>query len=66
MQGGDLHDLQYCWDCNILVVFPTLGLNFAKIIDYIEKCFKQKVVQKEISCKKTQWKQIFIYPRSGG
>ncbi len=52
MQGGKLHDLQYCSDCNILVVFPTLGLNIAKIIDYIEKCFKQNVVQKQISCKK--------------
>ncbi len=37
MQGGDLCDLQYYWDCNISVVFPTLELNVAKIIDYIEK-----------------------------
>ncbi len=43
MQGGDLHDLQYCWNCNILVVFPTLGLNAVKIIDYIQKCFEQKL-----------------------
>ncbi len=43
MQGGDLHDLQYCWDYNISVVFPTLGLNAAKIIDYIEKWFNQKL-----------------------
>ncbi len=35
MQGGDLYDLQYCWDSNISVVFPTLGLHVAKIIDYI-------------------------------
>ncbi len=34
---------QYCWDCNISIVFPTLGLNAAKIIDYIEKCFKRKL-----------------------
>ncbi len=26
-----------------LNVFATLGLNVAKIIDYIEKCFKQKL-----------------------
>ncbi len=43
MQGGDLRDLQSYWDCNISVVFPTLRLNTAKIIDYIEKCFKQKL-----------------------
>ncbi len=43
MQGGNLRHLRYCWDCNISVVFPTLGLNAAKIIDYIEKCFKWKL-----------------------
>ncbi len=43
MQDGDLCDLQYCWDCNISVVFPILGLNAAKIIDYIEKYFKRKL-----------------------
>ncbi len=40
MPGGDLHDLQYCRDGNVSVVFPTLGLNVAKIIDYIGKGFK--------------------------
>ncbi len=43
MQGGDLYDLQYCWDCNISVVFPTLGQTVAKMIDYIEKYFKRKL-----------------------
>ncbi len=41
--SGDLHDLQFCWDCNISMVFPTLVLNAAKIIDYSEKYFKQKL-----------------------
>ncbi len=27
----------YYWDCNISVVFPTLGVTVAKIIDYIKK-----------------------------
>ncbi len=43
MQGGNLLDLQYCWDCNTLVVFLTLGQNAAKISDYIEKYIKQKL-----------------------
>ncbi len=41
--SGDLHDVWFYWDCNISMVFPTLGLNAAKIIDYIEKCFKRKL-----------------------
>ncbi len=51
MQGGDLRDLRYRWNCNISVVFPTLGLNAAKIIDYIEKCFKQKLYRIEFPVK---------------
>ncbi len=43
MQGGDLCDLQYRWDCNISGFFSTLGLNAAKIIDYIKKYFKRKL-----------------------
>ncbi len=35
--------LKYCWDCNFSVVIRALGLNAAKIIDYIEKCFKRKL-----------------------
>ncbi len=42
-QRLDLRDLQYCRDWNISVVFPTLGLNAKKIIDYIEKGFKRKL-----------------------
>ncbi len=48
-------DLQYCWDGNILVVFPTLGPNAAKIIDYIERCFEQK-----LPCKNSVEKDLYL------
>ncbi len=52
-------DLQYCRDYNISVVFPTLGLDTAKIIDYIESCVELNFLQKP------GWKQIFVPPQGG-
>ncbi len=40
----------------------TLALNAAKNIDYMEKCFEQKLFIIKFPTK-TQWTCIFIYPR---
>ncbi len=64
MQGSDLHDLQYYWSCNISVVFPTLGLNVLKIIDYIEKCFKQKLRRIKFPAKNSVEADLYL-PQSG-
>ncbi len=64
MQGGDLYDLQYCWDCNISVVFPNLGLNAAKIIHYIEKRFKWKLCRIKFLEKKSVG--VYLYPPPNG
>ncbi len=55
--------LTICWDCNISGFFRPLGLNTAKIIDYIEKCFKRKLRRIKFPVKNSG-KQIFISPRS--
>ncbi len=60
MQGGNLRDLQYCWNRNISVVFPTLGLNAAKIIDYIEKCFKRKLRRIKFPVKNSGEADIYL------
>ncbi len=62
MQDGNLHDLQYCWDCNISVVFPTSGLNSTNIIDYIEKCFKRKLARIKFSVKNSVEADIYLLP----
>ncbi len=60
----DLHDLQYGWDCNISVVFSTLRLNAAKIIDHIEKCCERKLRRIRFPAK--NWVEADLYiPRSG-
>ncbi len=64
MQDGNLCDLQYRWDCNISVVFSTLGLNAAKIIDYIEKYFKRKLRRIKFPAKNSV-KADFYFHKSG-
>ncbi len=60
MRDSNLHDLQYCWDCNILVVFATLGLNATKIIDYIEKCFKRKLRKIKFPAKNSAEADLYL------
>ncbi len=66
MQDGNLCDLQYCWDCNISVVFPTLWLNATKIIDYIEKCFKRKLRQIKFPAKNSVEADFYLPPPRSG
>ncbi len=45
--------------------FPTLGLNTAKIIDYIEKCFKWKLCRIKFSAKNSVEAYRYLpHPRS--
>ncbi len=60
IQDSDLHDLQYCWDCKISVVFPTLGLDAAKIIDYIEKYFKRKLCRIKFPAKNSAEADLYL------
>ncbi len=61
MRGGDLRDLHYCWESNISVVFPTLGLNAANIIDYIEKCFKRRLRRIKFPAKNSVEADFYIH-----
>ncbi len=60
MQGGDLCDLQYCWDCNISMVFPTLGLNVAKIIDCIENASNENYAELDFLQKNSVEVDLYI------
>ncbi len=55
-----LHDLQYYWGCNISVVFLTLGPNAAKIIDYVEKCFKRKLRKIKFPAKNSAEADLYL------
>ncbi len=59
MQDGDLYDLQYCWDCNLSVVFPTLGLNTLQKLLIISKNALNKSCEELNFLQKTQRKQVF-------
>ncbi len=60
VQDGNFRDVQYCSDCNISLVFPTLGLNATKIIDYIEKCFKRKLRRIKFPAKKSVEADLYL------